>query len=90
MLLDLLKDRVSIRSFTGEDISKEIIAYILEAGRLSPSGGNEQAWKFGVITDKNLIKEISEISYNQKWIETGSFLIVLCSLKALLVNRSNF
>ena len=43
MLLDLLKNRVSIRNFTGEDISKEVIECILEAGRLSPSGGNEQA-----------------------------------------------
>ena len=79
MLLDLLKNRASIRNFTGENISKEVIEYILEAGRLSPSGGNEQAWKFGVITNKNLIKEISELSYNQKWIETASFLIVLCT-----------
>lgn len=79
MLLDLLKNRTSIRSFTGEDISKEVTQYILEAGRLSPSGGNEQAWKFGVITDRHLIKEISEISYNQKWIESASFLIVLCT-----------
>jgi nitroreductase len=79
MLLDLLKNRTSIRSFTGEDVSKEVTQYILEAGRLSPSGGNEQAWKFGVITDRNLIKQISEISYNQKWIESASFLIVLCA-----------
>ena len=79
MLLELLKNRTSIRSFTGEDISKEVIKYILEAGRLSPSGGNEQAWKFGVITDRNLIRGISEISYNQKWIESASFLIVLCT-----------
>lgn len=79
MLLDLLKNRTSIREFTGEDVSKEVTQYILEAGRLSPSGGNEQAWKFGVITDKNLINQISEISYNQKWIESASFLIVLCT-----------
>lgn len=79
MLLDLLKNRTSIRDFTGENVSKEVIDYILEAGRLSPSGGNEQPWKFGVITDKNIIKEISKISYNQRWIENASFLVVLCT-----------
>jgi nitroreductase len=79
MLLDLLKNRTSIRDFTGENVSKEVIEYILEAGRLSPSGGNEQPWKFGVITDKNIIKEISKISYNQRWIENASFLVVLCT-----------
>lgn len=78
MILDLLKKRTSIRNFTGEDISKDVVEYILEAGRLSPSGGNEQPWKFGVIIDRNKIKEISKIAYSQKWIESASFLIVLC------------
>lgn len=52
---------------------------ILEAGRLSPSGGNEQSWMFGVIIDKDMIKKVAEIAYNQKWIESASFLIVLCT-----------
>ncbi len=79
MLLDLLRNRTSIRNFTGEDISMEVIKYILEAGRLSPSGGNEQSWKFGVIIDKDMIKKVSEVAYNQRWIESASFLIVLCT-----------
>lgn len=79
MLLDLLRNRTSIRSFTGEDISMDIIKDILEAGRLSPSGGNEQPWIFGVIIDKDMIKKVSQIAYNQKWIESASFLIVLCT-----------
>lgn len=79
MLLDLLKERRSVRNFTGEDIPMDIVEYILESGRLSPSGGNEQPWKFGVITDKEIIKKISDIAYNQKWIKSASFLIVLCT-----------
>lgn len=79
MLLELLRNRTSIRNFTGEDISMKVIEYILEAGRLSPSGGNEQSWIFGVITDKDMIKKVSEIAYNQKWIGSASFLVVLCT-----------
>lgn len=79
MILDLLKKRKSIRNFAERDVSAEVINYILEAGRLSPSGGNEQPWKFGLITDKVLINEISIIAYNQNWIKTASFLIVLCT-----------
>ncbi|WP_346889893.1 nitroreductase family protein [Clostridium sp. UBA1056] len=89
MLLDLLRNRTSIRDFTGEDISMEVIKYILEAGRLSPSGGNEQSWKFGVIIDKDMIKKVSEIAYNQKWIESASILIVLYTcivVKNTLIN----
>ena len=79
MLLDLLEKRYSMRDFSDKKISQEIINYILEAGRLSPSGGNEQPWKFGVINDKDLIIKISKIAYNQEWIATSNFLIVLCT-----------
>ncbi len=79
MILDLLKKRKSVRNFTGEEVPEEVTRYILEAGRLSPSGGNGQPWKFGLITDKSLINEIADIAYNQKWIKTASFLIVLCT-----------
>jgi len=77
MLLDILQKRCSVRKFSKKEVSQEIIDYILEAGRLSPSGGNEQPWKFGVIKEQDLIKEISTIAYNQKWIENAGFLIVL-------------
>ncbi len=79
MILDLLKKRTSTRKFTGKDAPSEVINYILEAGRLSPSGGNEQPWKFGLITNKELINEISKIAYNQSWIKSANFLVVLCT-----------
>lgn len=79
MILDLIKKRKSVRKFTGDAVPKEVIEYILECGRLSPSGGNEQPWKFGVITDRMLISEIAQIAYNQNWIKNASFLIVLCT-----------
>lgn len=79
MLLNLLKVRSSVRRFSDKEIHREIMDEILEAGRLSPSGGNEQSWLFGLIDDKNLIREISDIAYKQKWIESAQFLIVLCT-----------
>jgi len=79
MLLDLLKERTSVRNFSSKKVPNEIINHIIEAGRLSPSGGNEQAWKFGVITDKKLINDIALASYNQNWITSSSLLVVLCT-----------
>ena len=53
---------------------------MLEAGRLSPSGGNEQPWAFGVITDPGLITQIADIAYQQTWIARAPLLVVLCTL----------
>ncbi|MFP4015673.1 MAG: nitroreductase family protein [Halanaerobiales bacterium] len=79
MLLDLLKRRCSVRNFLDKEISPEIIEYMLEAARLSPSGGNEQPWQFGIITNDDLIQKISDLAYKQKWISKSKLIVVLCT-----------
>ncbi len=82
MLLELLTKRFSCRDFSSEPIPQHVIRYMLECGRLSASGGNEQPWKFGVITDTCTIEKIAEaasVNYSQKWIEKSPLLIVLCT-----------
>jgi nitroreductase len=82
MLLDLLKKRYSCRNFSDKKIEPKIIEYMLECGRLSASGGNEQPWKFGVITDKDIIGKIAEaasVNYNQAWIAQAPLVIILCT-----------
>lgn len=78
MLLDLLQKRCSVRKFCERPVSDEIVDYILECGRLAPSGGNEQAWRFGVIRDRELIESIAEAA-KQVWIKSAPLLIVLCT-----------
>jgi len=82
MLLDLLKERYSCRNFSNKKIPAEIIDYILECGRLSASGGNEQPWKFGVVTDAATIKKLAEAAsrnYRQDWVAGAPLVIALCS-----------
>lgn len=81
MILDLLKKRFSARRFQDTPIPGDVLADMLEAGRLSPSGGNEQAWRFGVIMDRSVIARVAEAAYQQKWIASAPLLIVLCSRK---------
>ncbi|MCB2299351.1 nitroreductase family protein [Clostridium tagluense] len=79
MIVDLLKKRCSVRNFKQDKIPQDTIDYIIEAGRLSPSGGNEQPWMFGIVNDKKLINSISIAAYNQKWISSAPLIIVLCT-----------
>jgi nitroreductase len=80
VITTLLKQRVSVRSFKDKPVPEEVIQDMLEAARLSPSGGNEQPWMFGVITDCHLIKQISKLAHGQKWIAAAPLLIVLCTV----------
>jgi nitroreductase len=80
MITELLKNRFSVRKFQDKPVPGDVVRDMLDAGRLSPSGGNEQPWFFGVITDRNLIARIAETAYNQKWIAKAPLLIVLCTV----------
>jgi nitroreductase len=52
-LLELLKNRRSIRAFTDEPVSEDTVDKILEAARWAPSGANSQPWEFIVIRDQS-------------------------------------
>jgi nitroreductase len=80
MIIELLRNRFSVRKYQDRPIPEDVIQDMLEAGRLSPSGGNEQPWTFGVITDRGLIVQIAEIACQQKWIARAPLLIVLCTV----------
>ena len=82
MLLDLLQKRYSCRDFADKPIPREVIRYILECGRLAPSGGNEQPWKFGIVTDRELINELAKAAgnnYDQSWIASAQLVVAMCT-----------
>ncbi|HLO33627.1 MAG TPA: nitroreductase family protein [Anaerolineales bacterium] len=80
MITALLKDRVSVRKFQNKAVPESVIQEMLEAARLSPSGGNEQPWMFGVITNCGLIEQIAKLAHGQDWIAGAPLLIVLCTV----------
>jgi nitroreductase len=80
VIVELLKSRFSVRRFQDRLVPGAVLEDILEAGRLSPSGGNEQPWAFGVIDDRALIGQVAEIAYRQQWIARAPLLIVLCTI----------
>ena len=57
-LLDLMRNRRSVRKFSEQSIDDKQITAILEAGRLAPSGLNRQPWLFVVVKDKELKRKI--------------------------------
>lgn len=48
-VLQAMRQRRSIRKFTGEDVPREVLREVVEAGRWAPSGKNNQPYRFLVI-----------------------------------------
>ncbi len=55
-----IKERRSVRAYKDKPIEKEKIDEILECGLLAPNARHLQPWKFIVVTNKDLIKEIAK------------------------------
>lgn len=51
-LLEAIRTRRSIRRFTKKQVEPEVLAQIIEAGRLTPTGGNAQDVSFIVLKDQ--------------------------------------
>ena len=58
-LLEVMQNRRSVRTYTGEKIPKEKLDQILQAGLLSPSGRNRKPWEFVVVQEKEILEKLS-------------------------------
>lgn len=59
-VMELLASRRSIRKFTGDDVPDQLIDQIMEAGRWSPSGLNNQPWRFVVVREASLRGQVAQ------------------------------
>lgn len=55
---DVIKNRISCRSYNGKAVSQEIIDRVLEAMILAPTAGHLQAYRVKVLTDASAIEKI--------------------------------
>jgi len=80
-----MEGRRTVREFSSEPISKDVIENIIMSASTAPSGANKQPWVFCVVTNKDLKSKIREAaekeeyeSYHgrmpEEWLEDLSYL----------------
>jgi nitroreductase len=58
---DAIRSRRNVRSYGEQEIAPGDLDRILEAGRRSPSAGNQQAWDFIVCTDREQLAQLAGV-----------------------------
>ena len=58
---DAIRSRRNVRSYQQRAIAPEDLDRILEAGRRTPSAGNQQAWDFVVCTDREQLAQLARV-----------------------------
>ena len=58
-LLEIMKNRRSVRTYTGEPIPREKLEQVIQAGLLSPSGRFIRPWELIVVRDKETLQQMA-------------------------------
>jgi nitroreductase len=76
--MDAILNRRSIRKYKDIKVSDELVEKLLRAAMAAPSAGNEQAWEFIVLRDKNIMKKITEVHPYSSMLLNADVAIVVC------------
>ena len=76
---EAIEKRRSIRKFKPDPVAAGCIRELLESARLAPSGCNAQPWRFKVVTDPAVRRQLAEAAHGQGFIAEAPVIIVCCA-----------
>jgi nitroreductase len=91
-LIDLIKNRKSVRDFLDRPVEREKIMMCLEAARLAPSESNSQPWRFIVVDGKELKDRLCDAAFGglyfiNSFCKTAPVMVVVISEKSKFLAR---
>jgi nitroreductase len=75
--LELAERRVSVRGYRETPVEEEKLAYVLEAARMAPTGGNRQSFQLVVMHTQGRQEEMQRI-YGKEWFAQAPIVICAC------------
>ncbi len=76
-MLEIIKNRRSIRKYCRGQIPDTVIAELLECGNSAPSGKNRKPWVFKVIKDSEEIHKISKLTTYSRFLRNAPIMILV-------------
>ena len=75
---ELIKNRRSMRKFTGEELSQEQVVALLKAALMAPTSKRSNSWQFIAVDDKEILKQLAN------WKEQASAFIADAALAVVV------
>ena len=76
---DLIKNRRSMRKFTGEELTQDEVVALMKAALMSPSSKRTNCWQFVLVDNKELLKDLAHCK------EAGSAFLADAALAVVVV-----
>ena len=79
-MIELLRNRRSIRKFTSEKITPEAIETIIEAALRAPSSRGKNPWEFILVDDPQILDKLSKSKqHGSEFLNNAPLAIVVCA-----------
>ena len=87
--LELIRRRYSVRAYKPDPVPDELLAQVLEAGRLAPTAANKQPFRILVIHTKGREAELRRI-YHRDWFTQAPLILCVCTVRAEAWKRTMY
>jgi nitroreductase len=74
---ECIATKLDVRAFSSRSVPREMKLRVLEAGRLTGSGMNQQHWRFILVQDRTSIERLADDSTSGSWVRTAAFAVVV-------------
>ena len=69
--------KLDLREFDSRSVPDDVKLKVLEAGRLSGSGMNNQHWRFVLVAQRDDLKKLAADSTTGQWVENANFAVIV-------------
>lgn len=80
-MLEVIKNRRAIRTYTDKEVEKEKILEVLKSAMQAPSSKNSSPWEFVVVDNKEILLELSKSHHKSIQIKDAKVCIVVTGNK---------
>ena len=77
-VLEVIRERRSVRRYNGDPVPEETLARVLEAARLAPSAKNIQPWKLVVVRDQATKIGLAKAAFEQTFMSEAGLVVAAC------------
>jgi nitroreductase len=75
---EVVRTRRSVRAYRPDPVSQDVLARVLDAARIAPSGSNRQPTRFIVVSNEETKQKLIPMCHNQAFIATAPIAVVAC------------
>lgn len=81
-VFDAVRTVLAVREYAHRDVPDEVLRRIADAGRLTASAGNAQAWHFVVVHERDAVKKLGSLVRTAPYIANAPAAIIIAYDKA--------